>query len=192
MINPGDQGPARKLSRIVDNDETPFVHARTYRAPLQSDATPRIAAGAANDGTSIFRSLVGCLRPPYLLLYVLHTPRGETTTGRYQSPPISAEELDALLQRFEDFFRADARFDLWAHSPEDEATVIWDRHDLLYAYGPHDRYIDALEAQRYVPGNPAVPFPHAHHYRAAFDADAQALIAAFDWRHSPLRPEDQQ
>jgi hypothetical protein len=28
---------------------------------------------------------------------------------------------------------------LWIHSPEAGATVVWDRHDLLYAYGPLER-----------------------------------------------------
>lgn len=132
------------------------------------------------------------MSPPYYLLYLLHTPRGEAEPGRYQSPPLSLDELKGFLARFAAFFRADARFDLWAHSPQDDATVVWDRHNLLFGYGPVNRFAEALLSLGFTHGVPQVPVPHEHHYRSEFDHLARDVVAAFDWSVSALSPEDEQ
>lgn len=78
------------------------------------------------------------------MLYVLHTPRGEASAGRYQSPAMSRREFTSLVERFEAFLCSDSRFDLWVHSPSEHATVVLDRHNQLFAYGPLDRFTDVL------------------------------------------------
>lgn len=133
-----------------------------------------------------------CLEPPYYLLYVLHTPRGEAPPGRYQSPPLSSTEFRKFLDGFGAFLQADGRFDLWVHSQTDNATLVWDRHDLLHGYGPIERYAERLGRLGFVAGMPVIPIPHEHHYRKECDALATKLIAAYDWTCTPLRPEDEQ
>jgi len=132
------------------------------------------------------------MAPPFYLLYVLHTPRGEGAAGRYQSPAIEASDLRQFLARHARYLSADARFDLWAHSPAEGATVIWDRHDQLFAYGPLSRYEHVLKSLGFAPGKVEVPSPHQHFYRAELDGDAAGVLEAFSWFHSPLREEDEQ
>ena len=132
------------------------------------------------------------MQPPYLLLYILHTPRGEGEPGRYQSAELSATDLQALMARFGAYLSSDARFDLWAYSPSEDATVVWDRHNELYAYGPLARFSEELRALGFFSGSISTPAPHQHHYRQELDAPASELLAALEWSHSPLRPEDEQ
>lgn len=152
----------------------------------------RISAGIPSGNSSAFVRLVSCLEPPYLLLYVLHTPRGEAAAGRYQSPPIQMQDLSEFIARFGAFLCADARFDIWAHSPSERATVAWDRHNQIFAYGPLERFVLELKALGFVEGEASVSFAHAHHYRQEFDEDARELLKAFNWSYSELRAEDKQ
>lgn len=96
------------------------------------------------------------------------------------------------MNRFGGYLSADARFDLWAHSVAEQATVVWDRHNQLFAYGPLDKFSSQLNALGFTDGDASISFSHLHHYRQEFDADATALLEYFTWSHSPLRPEDEQ
>lgn len=153
---------------------------------------PRVHAGLPAGGLEPFEVLVSHLDAPLLLLYVLHTPRGEAPSGRYQSQEVSHREFTSLIERFSAFLLSDSRFDLWVHSPTEQATVVLDRHNQLFAYGPLDRFSDALRGIGYEQGDIAVDFPHIHQYRPEFDGDAKELLSSLAWRRTDLRPEDEQ
>jgi hypothetical protein len=44
------------------------------------------------------------------------------------------------MAEFAEFLTEDGRHDLWLHSPRTDATLVWDRHDLIYAYGPLEQF----------------------------------------------------
>ena len=70
--------------------------------------------------------------------------------------------------------------------------MVWDRHDLLFGYGPLEAFETSLRSLGYTPGQPVVPTPHQHHYRAEFDGLARELLSTLDWERSPLKPSDEQ
>ena len=100
----------------------------------------RISAGVPGSDPEVFLRLARCLEEPLLLLHILHTTRGEAEPARFQSPELSFQEIEAFISAFRPFLANDSRFDLWVHSPSQQATLAWDRHDMLYAYGPLDDY----------------------------------------------------
>jgi hypothetical protein len=153
---------------------------------------PKILAGVPSGDPAVFKALVNCLTPPFYLLYLLHTPRGEGEPGRYQSGQLDKSQVEGFLERFGDFLRSDARHDFWLHSPADQATLVWDRHNLLHAYGPTDALTAALRRLGFTDGEPKIPIPHAHSYREEFDDDAHAVLDALEWVHGPLRSGDKQ
>jgi hypothetical protein len=140
----------------------------------------------------VFGRLCRCLEAPLFLLYVLHTPRGEGEPGRYQSQEIDHGELDAFLARFAGLLANDGRFDLWAYSPEQDATVVWDRHNQIYGYGASDCFEAALRGLGLTSGEIPVLGEHIHHYRSEYDEDARALLDSMNWIRTPLRPQDEQ
>lgn len=180
-----------KLSYALADSWAPFSHRPVY-SMSSADSSARLVAGVPAGDSLPFATLVASLAPPYLLLYVLHTPRGEGAEGRYQSPAISLQEFQDFMGRFGAFLSADARFDIWAYSMEDKATIVWDRHNQIFAYGPIGQYVERLNALGFAAGDPSIPFPHRHHYRQEFDEDAKALLGSLPWSHSMLRPEDEQ
>jgi hypothetical protein len=181
-----------RLGHMIDEQWAEHSHPRVFRMPSPGAKSQRIVAGVPGSDLGIFLRLAGCLKEPLFLLYVLHTCRGEADLGRYQSPELSFRDVQAFVDDFRPFLSADGRFDLWAYSPEQKATVVWDRHNLIHAYGPLDCYSSELIALGFAQGELAALGPHTHHYRSELDALAKRVIARFDWAYSPLRPEDEQ
>lgn len=136
------------------------------------------------------QALLECLDGPFYVLYVLVVPGGEDVRGRYQSPLVDRQQLAALLVRFREYLRGDGRFHLWFHDPAANATIVWDRHNVIYAYGPLAEYERRLSALGFQRGLIEIPAPHAHHYRRELDPDARAMLTHFDWRRSDLQPSD--
>ena len=175
-----------KIEHLENGVWVEYTHAPVFKV------TSRVEATLPHDGYEVFLHLAACLSDPYYLLYILHTPRGEGLAGRYQSPALDDGQLKQFFATFGDFLLSDARFDLWLHSAPENATLVWDRHNLLYAYGPLERIADVLKNNGYKPGQPEVSVPHSHRYRSEFDEDAKRLLKHFIWVYSPLQPEDEQ
>ena len=176
-----------KLSKLSNAEEI----EHSFPAVFVREAK-RVIAGVPGSDPLVFSRLVGAMEPPYSLLYVLHTHRGEGKVGRYQSPELDPEQIRAFITRYDRFLRSDGRFDLWAYSHPEQAWLVWDRHNRLFGYGAVDRFVAELLRLGFEAGPIQIPAPHVHHYHAALDADAAAVLKEFDWSHSPLRPEDEQ
>jgi len=191
----GASRPFRKLTLDVDGVETAPSSSAVFEHQRMSSGKPRLLITALHDMPDLFRTLAAHLRGPLFVLYVLHTPRGEGVEGRYQSPPLDNHQLDEFLADFTLYLAGDARHDVWVHSASDGRTLIWDRHDLIYAEGdPLEEIVTTLEGLAFKCGSVprAGTGPHLHYYRQEFDVDAAAVLARFDWHRTDLRPEDQQ
>lgn len=181
-----------KLDWKPAEEWVPHSHAPIFTTEITSAHTPRLVGGVPRGDASILLKVVECLTPPFFVLYVLHTPRGEGNPGRYQSPELELTDFQSFISRFSSFFAGDARFDLWVHSPSSHGTIVWERHNLLYGYGPLECYGRALASLGFSEGRPTIPGSHIHHYRQEWDEEAKAVLAAFHWRYSSLRAEDEQ
>lgn len=181
-----------KLDHLLGSEWVEHSFRPQFARVTSSSGTHRIVSCVPRGDPEIFENLVSCLEQPYYLLYVLHTPRGEGEAGRYQSPPLSLEQLHEFVSKFKPFLSGDARFDIWAHSPAENATVVWDRHNMLYAYGPLEKYESVLLSSGFENEEPQVPGPHAHNYRQELDRYAKELLVTFKWSWSPLHKEDEQ
>ena len=180
-----------KLSHLVGGEWVEHSFPPIFEISGQGESH-RLLAGAPSGQSEPFERIALCLQPPYYLLYVLHTPRGEGEPGRYQSGQLSADECREFISKFGSYLAVDARFDLWLHSPSENATVVWDRHNHLYAYGPLARFASELRALGFAEGVLPPLGAHQHHYRSECDARAMELLSFTTWRHSALRPEDDQ
>jgi hypothetical protein len=181
-----------KLGHCVDGEWRAYSHPPIFSAVRTHSGQLKVLATAPGSDPLVFTTLSDRLTPPYFLLYILHTPRGEGEAGRYQSAEIDRAELHLFMREFANLLSTDGRFDLWLHSPSDGATIVWDRHDLIHAYGMIDAAAEALRGLGFAAGEPTIPAPHEHHFHAACDASARALLANRDWQYSVLREEDVQ
>jgi hypothetical protein len=198
MAGPGgprhrEETALQKLTLDIDGRVTPAIPDPVFERGAMADGQRKVALISPPDCPELFRQLASLLPGPFFVLYVLHTPRGEAEGGRYQSPELSASDLDAFMARYTTYFAADARHDLWIYSLASRQTLVWDRHNLIYIEGdPQERLIEALEARGFSEGHLKPVGDHSHHYRAEFDDDAKSLLSGMDWVRTPLRPEDEQ
>lgn len=181
-----------KLGSFADGEWRAHSHPPVFSVVQTAGGRPKVLATAPGSDPLVLEALSRLLTPPLFLLYILHTSRGEAEPGRYQSGEMSGGEVRDFIRDHARLLSLDARFDLWVSSPSDEATIVWDRHDLIHGYGPIEHIVACLRGMGFHPGEPVIPAPHEHHYHPELDGLARSLLADRGWTHTPLREEDYQ
>jgi len=150
-----------------------------------------IIAPSANHVSLIF-DLARCWQiDEYWLLYVLLTGHEGRDRGRYESPALSSsDELKDFLTRFGPFLEQDGRHALWIGSSAGEGTLVYDQHDVIFAYGPTHAYREVLARRGFAEHDFQYPDPHVHCYYAEFDAVEDELFALWEWEQFPLQDDD--
>lgn len=183
--------PTSKIDALHVADWVPWRQPGTYHVE-RTTGPVRIVAAPGGRHVEIMLALAAALHDPFAILYVLHTPRGGSKAGRYQSPPIDRAAVNRFFASFGEFLASDGRHDIWLRSFPDEATLVWDRHDLLYAYGPIELLEGVLHSHQLTRGAVSIPSPHAHRYHQGWDEQEHAVLGAFQWIESPLQPQDEE
>ena len=182
----------RKISALIGSVETPVEYGNTFaRESVGSQIRLRIGLDDAQD--ACVRELWSGLVGPFQMLYVLHTTRTGADLGRYESPELAATEVDEFLLRFGPYLAQDSRHDFWLRSHDDDATIVLDRHNIIYAYGPLAAFEAALlrigVASRELP---IIPDPHVHYFNHEWDDAERDVLTALRWIKKPLRNSDVQ
>jgi|SRR5271166_4901219 len=174
--------------------DTEFQYSNCW-ALEKTSGPERLVIAPAGGYTTVIEQLTTVMKEPYFVLYVLVIPRnGTAERGRYQSPsPISSEELHSFLRQFQGFFENDGRHHLWIGSADESALLVYDRHNVVYAYGPIEPFAKVLEASGLCKTDVIrFPDPHVHHYNAEFDEEEKRLLAFWPWKAFPLQETDDQ
>jgi hypothetical protein len=140
----------------------------------------------------VLLALARCLPEPFGILYVLLLSRtGAHLPGRYQSSvPTTRDETEAFVRRFAGYFEGDGRHHLWLMSLPGRGTLVYDNHDLVYAYGPLEGFKSVLTALGFSEGAVAIPAQHQHSYNQQYDSSEDDVMGYWDWKHFPLQPDD--
>lgn len=183
------EGTLSRIETLSDGRWTRYSHPELFSKVIRG-GIPVVRIGGGHDPAALFRMLVVPMAEPFVLVYVLHSPRSGARAGRYQSPKMTVGELRLFLERFFPFLSTDARHDLWVLSPTEQGAVLWDRHDLLTACGPLDHCSETLETLGFRDGNVSVPDPHRHAQDHTLDGEERDLLAALEGSWSELKPEE--
>jgi hypothetical protein len=131
------------------------------------------------------------LPEPFGLLYVLVVSRCDRTPVRYQSLyPTSRDETSRFLKTYCDFLEGDGRHQIWVMSLPGESTLVYDNHDVIYAYGPLEELQHALEVSGLARGPVELLAPHQHRYNPEFDDAERRILGHWPWLECPLQPGD--
>ena len=157
-----------KLASQQGKQWLPHDYSKVY-AHEKITSAPRLRLAASRDGTRLLRDLTQPLAEPFMLLYVLVVPRGGSEFGRYQSGELSRAELEVLFQQFGHFWDSDGWHNVWVRS-SDDGMLVYDRHNIIYAYGPLERFESALAELGYaITSSLSLDFVHQHSYHQEFD-----------------------
>lgn len=151
----------------------------------------RLIAAPSSGHVSLMEALMEELPEPFGILYVLIVSRGSHEPARYESPsPTDRKTTLAFLREYEEFFERDARHHVWVMSVPLSATIVYDNHNVIYAYGPLDRFQRVVHLRGLERSRIRFPVPHTHNYNAEYDDRADGLMQHWEWIRSPLHEDD--
>src|SRR5580704_14661231 len=120
----------------IPNEECRYEYPDIFAIEKTSGPTRLVIAPSANH-VSILVDLLRVMSEPFGILYVLVVARGGNEAGRYQiANPVSREQAEEFLKRFTDYFENDGRHNIWVASVSGSDQLVYDRHNVIYAYGP--------------------------------------------------------
>lgn len=180
-----------KIEAMNGEQPQPFAYGNVF-APEEVGGIPRLRVGVDEAQDAALAALANGLVGPFQLLYVLHTTRTGAELGRYESPELTLGAVQDFLRQFGRFLCEDSRHDLWIRSHDDDATIVLDRHNLIYAYGPVDEFEATLQSLGAGRGEPRVLGAHVHHYHSEWDEAERRVLGTLEWDIKPLRPSDVQ
>lgn len=187
----GMREAARKLGRLDEQGrEQPFYYSRCWERQ-RTTGPERLCIAPRSNQIELLEKLSEEFKGPFGVLYVLVVPRGSGAAGRYQhSVPMERTVLKSFLGRYRQFLELDSRHHLWVADVSSDDQLIYDRHNLIYAYGNLPHYEGVLRAEGLRERQVVVPAPHVHHYHSEFDEDERSILEEYEWIFSPLRPQD--
>jgi hypothetical protein len=179
-----------RLGHFVGSETREFRYGNQFEFE-RTTGVPRLRIGTETRHLDLLRKLAfSSGEQSAFILYVLHTSRCHNALGRYQSPLLTSEAINRLSDEFGSFLNSDGRHDFWLHVPETNATLVWDRHNLIYGYGPLERFSAILINEGIREGEAApLPVPHVHMYHPEFDDAETRILGKFPWVRTPLSPD---
>lgn len=171
-----------------------FSYGKLFACEQRRDI-PLLCITADRDQVDLLKSLIEDMHESLGLLYLLLVPRADASQeGRYQSAAVFTKaEISAFLDQFKYFLESDGRHCLWIKSVDAADLLVLDRHNLIYAYGPLEKWAECLHKLGWQETDSTaikIPAPHLHRYHAIFDDDEKKLLTSQEWLHSPLREGD--
>jgi hypothetical protein len=179
-----------KLGRVLP-EEQKYEHNNIWT--IETTTGPeRLALGVVTSHVDYLLKLTKVMREPFWLLYILTVSRCGHTPGRYQSDiSKTREEMEKFLITFRSFLENDGRHHLWIGSESGPELLVYDRHNIIYAYGPIDQFSAILVGDGLtLSSDVSISSPHSHHYHQAFDPEEDALMAHWEWQQFPLADSD--
>jgi hypothetical protein len=173
-------------------DDKPHEYGQVYM--LESyPAYSRLKIGASTKAIELLLHLSDCMSPPFFCLYVLVIGPSEMQAGRYQSPLLTdkTDLIDFLLE-YKQLFESDGRHHIWVSAPEANATLVYDKHNVIYAYGLQEEFTARLQALGYEEAEFDFPYPHVHSYPAESYGKVDELLQYWEWQHFPLQEADEE
>ena len=176
----------------VSEDQTlrRYSHANTWMHHSH-DGIDRLVIAPEKNHLHIMVELAKAWSGKSYLLYVLIYSRlGLHPTGRYQSRPnLSHSDIKKACSDFKTYLETDGRHHLWIASLDTSARVVYDHHNIIYAYGDLEIYKSMLKSLDFVEGPYTVPEHHAHVFHPANDYYEDKIMSR-GWAWCPLNKLD--
>ena len=185
-MNPELLSEAKFTSYDNHGKESAHDYGRIYEVDEN-----RLTIAASNNQIELIIRLISTLSSPFYILYVLVVSRVNNERGRYQSPLIETEEelIDFLLG-YKPYFENDGRHHVWICTVNNSGRLIYDQHNVIFAYGNTKKYLAILDEDGFKESEITIPSPHAHAYNESNDNFEKSLMEIWDWSIFPLSEGD--
>lgn len=175
----------RNIKFAQENGE-PFFYGKIYEI---NENCFKIAADI--NQVDLLLQLTRNLNPPYFILYVLTVSRLGNELGRYQSTLLETkDQLSEFLLTFKDYFETDGRHHVWIGAIDDSGLLVYDQHNVIFAYGGSSGYLGVLKNNGFKEQAFLYPAPHAHNYHFENDKYEDQILNNYDWQMFPIQESD--
>ena len=181
-----------KFCHLKDGEHVPHQYGDLFFEQPCGPST-RLVIGPSKDHIELLTELTTELKDhPWFVLYVLLVPRlGNRPSGRYQSDPFETHaELSSFLASFKSFFEGDGRHHVWVGSSANDGMLVYDQHNVIFGYGPLNRFKTILKLRGFRQGDFWFPAPHSHSYAPENDVEEERLMSEREWQYFSLQPGD--
>jgi hypothetical protein len=177
----------------ASGNKVPYLYQNCW-AVEQTTGPARLVIAPTSGYIALITRLASAMQGPFGLLYVLLIPRQGGEEGRYQSPsPLDFPKVETFLWQFQELFEKDSRQDIWVGSIDKSSLLVYDRHNVIYAYGPLEEFEKILTSAGLTKCDAVrFPAPHVHNYNVELDDQARELLSYCQWIRYPLQEMDHQ
>jgi len=174
-------------------EDREWAYENAWATEEITGGSSRLVIAPGQRQIDVLAALLTIMTGPFWVLYVLVVPRGGGEPGRYQCPePQTVSRVRTFLNEFSDFLETDGRHNLWIASESGSEMVIYDRHNVIYAYGPLGSWKLLLETKGFHGVSEVrFPSPHSHHYHPSLDPEEDRLLGYWEWHRAPLKESDE-
>jgi hypothetical protein len=177
-------------SNAVDQS-APYAYPNVWQRG-KTTGPDRLLIWPSAEHVNLMIDLMGRMPDPFGILYVLLVSRRGNESGRYQSgQPTDRRATEDFLRSFVDYFENDGRHHVWVtsagHGPAANSQLVYDNHNMIFAYGPLDEFVEVLTQRGLAEGGTQVPVPHTHHYSPEYDSEEDRILQQYEWTHFPLK-----
>ena len=180
------------FGQLIDNEDIPYQYSNIY-AIEHTSGPDRLTIAPKDNHVHLIKQLSSIWDGEYGILYILLVSRSGKENARYQSPyPLSIFELNDFLDEYAQYFETDGRHHVWVGSRTEAGNIVYDHHNVIFAYGDLAKYQEILSQSNFtqVP-KVSFPVPHTHHYNKENDMIEHKIMDHWDWLKFPLQPADE-
>ena len=176
----------------VHGDAVPHDYGNIYFRQRCGDRD-RLVIGPADSQIRLLDELAAAYPTHrYHVFYILLLSHMGRAPGRYRSPLIdNHEDLQLFIWTFQTFFEGDGRHHLWIACADSVDLLVYDQHNVIFAYGNLEAFESVLHNHLYKAREFWFPSPHAHGYDPANVNVEDELMSYFDWDYFALEPGDE-
>jgi hypothetical protein len=183
------------LPRFQSLEQTPedgnFDYGQVFFQEKTSGGD-RLVIGSKDGHVDLMEALCSNWPDGWYVLYILVVSRTGRKEGRYQSPLFDDfTAVQVFNGTHQTFLEGDGRHHYWIGTPSNAGLLVYDQHNVIFAYGDLDHYKGILRARGFREQEFWFPAPHQHHYHMINDQLEDELFAATDWEFHPLQEQDQ-
>ncbi|MCW5821286.1 MAG: hypothetical protein KIT34_00695 [Cyanobacteria bacterium TGS_CYA1] len=177
--------------KFANTLEANQFHGNCYKQVAADTPYPRVVFATKDGYINLIKECLRIMPEPFHVMYVLIRPMQGIPGGRYLSDePFSRKEMDLFLNEYGSFFENDGRHHVYFISDDPETFLVYDHHNMIYAYGQQENFLNLLRNKNYSEEEPEVKNPHYHGFNHNHVVDERNLIASRDWTRHDLTDMD--
>lgn len=169
-----------------------YFHGNCFKKVAVETDYPRVYFATDDGYISLIRQCLEFMPAPFHVMYVLiRNISGNENIGRYYTETqMSRKELNSFLDQFGEFFEGDGRHNIWFISNEPKTFIVYDHHNVMFAYGEQEQFLRLLRSKNYIEKEPDIPNPHYHAYNYDYGIDETDVLNSREWIRYDLEPDD--